>query len=474
MSLAPSTGLRRRLFGPTVAGWIAILGRVIGVAIVIPIAFRTLSPPDTVLWLFFTTAVNFQAILDFGHNITFARFIAYARAKSGQPQPGAAAVALPTLPVLLNIIGSAYLRVTAGTALVAGLILSWMARQPIAASSHPLQHWLVWSVVCASLIIQTYGGRFIAVLQGFERVAVQRWIEAGLGVISNVVAGVLLVYSKTLAPAAVGSALVGVGAACAYALASRRSTAGFSSSMPEFEPAALVDARRQIWHAAWRSGVGILCSTGLIQMMGLSVSNLAPPARAASFMFAMRIAQVISALSQSPFYNHLPTLARKFREHDMQGVKSDARSRMLSATLIVAMGFVTTGVLAPPVLQRLGSKTDFVELSIWVALGFAFLAERVGAMHMQLYTLGGRVIWHWVNGLTGMGMLAGTFLLYRSLGLIAFPLSMFAVYVAIYCSISIVRSYRLLGLEFLRFDAIASVPAASILALFALKVASTG
>lgn len=451
--------------GATTAGWISTLARVIGVALIIPIAFRKLTLEDTVLWLFFTTAINFQAILDFGHNTTFGRYIAYARATNNNVK---SLIEAPRIESLLHIIGPSYFRMTLGMSLIVIPILSYMVATPIGASTQQFAHWFAWAILCVSLVIQTYAGRFIATLQGFEHVATQRWIEAGIGVAANGLAGAFLWADGKLISAALSTAIVGIFGASIYGFAAKQVLRKRSKKFEALRPpdSELKLARQVIWSSAWRSGIGILFSTGLIQFLSITVSNIAPAAQASSFMFATRIAQVISTLSQSPFYSYLPTLARKFKEHALGEIQSEARSRMSAASLIVAAGFIGAGIFLPTFLRVTDSQTVFVSNSIWLAMGFGYLAERIGAMHMQLYTLSGKVIWHWVNGGTGIAFIIGAWLLFKKFELLAIPISMFISYTTVYCAIAIQRSYKLLNLRLWDFDLIATIPAALLLSAY--------
>jgi hypothetical protein len=461
-------GLRLQFVrGPTVAGWMSISARVAGVAIVIPIAFKVLSPADAVLWMFFTTALSLHGLLDFGHNSTLIRMIASARARGDASLIGVQQGRLyaPGLAVLIEIMPRIYLRLTLVMCGLVLLLLTPLIDAPITASSNPTAHWLLWLFAAMCLAAQVYGGRYIAVLQGFEKVATQRWVEALHAVASSLAAGLLLLslgrlFEPILAICISGLCAVLANRRYAQSLLARRH---IDRHMKEARDV----ARRIVWAAAWRSGVGVLCSMGLVHLLTMSVGSILAPAEGASFMFAMRISQVISSFSQTPFYAHLPTLTRKYKEKRLNEVRREAKKRVSAACLIAIVGVVLVGLLGPHAMARLGLKIPFLDQKTWLLLGSAILVERIGAMHMQLYTLGGKVIWHWVNGVTGAVILGATLLLLPGYGAVAIPAAMLLAYAAIYCSLTIPRSYRLLELKFSTFDRDACLPSIILLALYA-------
>lgn len=57
-------------------------------------------------------------------------------------------------------------------------------------------------------------------------------------------------------------------------------------------------------------------------------------------------------------------------------------------------------------------------------MGLAALVERIGTLHLQLYTTTNHIVWHVANGVTGIIPLCPIPLAYWYLGVIGLPLGM--------------------------------------------------
>ena len=188
-------------------------------------------------------------------------------------------------------------------------------------------------------------------------------------------------------------------------------------------------------------------SFGLIQASGLIYAKFATAVELTSYLLALRIIQIISQLSQPPFYSKLPQLARI----QMSGSKAEqisiAKRSMRYAHILFVLGFVAVGLGMKFMLQLIGSSAEFVSPLTWTLLGLAFFFERVGAMHLQFYSTTNHIVWHVANGVTGIIMIFMAVLFYKLLGVQGFPLAMLAAYLIFYCPYSMLHSYRAFGLD---------------------------
>ncbi|HMY00511.1 MAG TPA: hypothetical protein PKC44_12120, partial [Agitococcus sp.] len=95
---------------------------------------------------------------------------------------------------------------------------------------------------------------------------------------------------------------------------------------------------------------------------------------------------------------------------------------------------------------------------MWILMGAGYLAERVGAMHIQLYSTTNHIIWHIANGLTGCVMLVLSVILYGWLGAVALPLAMLVSYFCIYTPMAMTYSSRAFKFNIFNFELAVSFP----------------
>ena len=94
--------------------------------------------------------------------------------------------------------------------------------------------------------------------------------------------------------------------------------------------------------------------------------------------------------------------------------------------------FAITGILVPIFINLIGGNVKFLDMNMWVIFGFAFFFERFGAMHIQLYSITNKIIWHIANGISGSLYLLSSLLLYNFIGIISFPIGMLLGYLSFY------------------------------------------
>ena len=88
----------------------------------------------------------------------------------------------------------------------------------------------------------------------------------------------------------------------------------------------------------------------------------------------------------------------------------------------------------------------------WALLAAAFLVERFGAMHIQLYSTTNHIIWHKANGVSGSLYLIISLALLPFAGVNAFPLGILVAYLAFYSWYAPLHVYRAFRFDFWEFQ----------------------
>lgn len=441
---------------PTFTTWASLFARLGSVAVLLPLVLVRFTQEDVALWLLLTTIASLQVLADLGLSQTFARAIANARGGASLRQLSdlrRQADAEDCSPADMQARVIQTLEPTYRLAAVAFLLLlavvgTYFVTPSVLRSSGVNQGWAAWAIVAASTAVVVWGNAFIAYLTGSERVPLLRRWEAAFALAGLASAAAVLTLG--------GSLVVLVAVQQAWAVAAVLRNRWICRSDQRFMEAAGLgldpEVLKALWPNAWRSGVGVALSFGVIQLSALLYARLQEVGVVATYLLAMRLMQALSTIAQAPFYSKLPTLARlKAAGNDDELLRLASRG-MRGAHLTYCIGFLVIGFAVPPVLQVIGSRTEFASPQLWSLLGVAFFLERYGAMHLQLYSTTNHIIWHKANGLTGAGMLLLSLALYSMLGVLAFPLSMTIAYGLIYCPMALVHSYRQFKLKFWPFD----------------------
>lgn len=449
---------------PTLTTWASMAVRFSALLLVLPLALTRFSAAEVAVWQLFATVLMLMALLDFGLAPTFARMLALAR--GGAPLAGGSDRdgRRPTVSDtgrLLATLRWLYVRVAIAIVLLFATFGSVTLSGPIGQLAQPSQGWWSWALVLATSGATLLGQGYASALIGMDRTALLRRWEAlcGLGQIAT-----------SIAVLATGGGLIAlVGSYQAWAVfnawRNRRLLATLHPALFACPPARDRTVLAAVWPVAWRSGLGVLASHGLIHASGLVYAQLRPAAEVAAYLLALRFAMAVSQLSQAPFYTKLPQLAMLHAGGREAEKIALAQRGMRQALWVYAAGAIGVALAVAPALTVLGSKTPFVDGRFWATLALAFFIERYGAMHLQLYSLSNRIVWHIASGMTGVLSCLLVVPLHAVAGALALPLAMLVAHAVFYVPYSTWLSLRQVGRGWLAFERSAAIPPALAMAV---------
>jgi len=427
--------MTRLWHSPTLNTWLSLAIRLGGLAILLPLVLTHLSAPEVLVWQMLSTITMIVLWVDFGFSPTFSRVIAFGRG-GGTHADLAKAIGRENAPAkvdsspldLAAIFATQhriYLAISLAAIAIAAVFGTATLLRPVANLPSPQSGWIAWCLTMLTSQLMLLNGANASVLTGFNKVAWLRRMEALFGAcqiastsVAVVLGGGLIAITATYAFWIVPIFLVN-----RHAVQLLYREAGGTAGK-RFDPVVF----RLIWPAAWRSGVGILMSVGIIQSSGLIYAQFAAPAAAASYLLLLRLMTALGPIAQAPFYSKLPLYA------EMKGARRHAellRAVMRGMTLAhwtFVVGALSILYIAFPLLHYLGSSVPTPSFPMMATLFLAFFVERYAAMHIQVYSLTHHIVWHIANGVTGTLMIVLFFAFLPLLGPVAMPAAMLASY----------------------------------------------
>jgi len=459
---------------PTATTWGSYLSRSLTLLLVVPLILTRLSTADIALWYLFSTIIALQWLADMGFSPTFARVLGYALGGASPDQlkdlRHPVKEAISTTPNWQTIarVWATMRVVYRRLALIALVALStlgtWAVVQPIARSPEPQDAWIAWGIILLVSIVTLRGNAYSAYLQGMNQIALlRRWeslMNLGAIVTSFTVLllggglrGLVLAHQSWMALNVLRNRWL-----CRTIDGGRFKT--FTDRTIQAEVFAAV------WPSAWRSGLGIAMSYGLLQLSGIIYAQLGSTEQVATYLLSLRLLEMVSRFSQAPFYSKLPLLAQLRAQGNIDVQVQLARRGMALSYWTFVVGFAALGLCATPLLDLIDGNAAFADPLLWALLGMGTLVERYGAMHIQLYSTTNHIIWHVANGISGMIYLLVSVLLYQALGVYAFPAGMLAGYLGFYSWYSARHSYQTFKLRFWTFERTTALLPLSLLLIY--------
>lgn len=428
--------------------------------ILLPLILTRLETADIAIWYLFVTIIIIQNIADIGFSPTFSRVIAYAMAgassdylsdyrkidsikNSGMPN-------WETMEKICHAMHRVYLLLIFPLFILLLTLGTYSLIKPISHSHAPTSAWISWSIVVLTTTVKFYGNKYSAYLQGTNHIALlRRWeIISAIGAIVSGIT-VLSLGGRLLALVCSQQVWVLINMVRNRVLCGLVEEGRFNQFQSKVLDRNVVSA---VWPSAWRSGIGIIMSQGLIQVSGLIYAQHGSSSSVASYLLGLRFVHAISQFSQAPFYSKLPILSKLRATGNISKQIRLASGSMRLSYWTYVICFIFVSATATPLLELIDSNADFPEPLLWTLLGIGIFAERFGAMHIQLYSTTNHIIWHIATGGSGILYLTTCFFLYSHISVYAFPIGIIIGYLGFYCWYSAWHSHRAFNLKFWEFE----------------------
>jgi hypothetical protein len=457
--------------------WGNFLARSLSLVVLLPLIVSKLDASDVVVWYLFLSVITLQMLIDLGFTPTFTRVIAYGmggisskelvniRIRQLETNNDNFAPNWDTIIQVGATMKVIYKRLSVLVFVLALSLGSLAVWKSISESTVPHLAWMAWLVVVFTTTITLYGNYYLAYLQGVNEIArIQRW-QMGFGLASIATSSIVLFLGGNLLALTLSHQL--------WLLANVIFNRWLKNTVHHGQGKAISQITKLsphiwevVWPAAWRSGIGMLMSAGLINLSGIIYAQLAETAKVASYLLGLQIIRAIAGFSNAPFYSKIPVFSKLYALHSWERLTACAARGMRLTYLFFVVSFILFGIMADWLLELVGSHVNFPSSLIWCLLGLAFFFERYGGMHIQLYSTSNHIIWHVANGISGVIMIVISIILFPLLDVLAFPLSILAGYLGFFSWYAALHSYKEFKLSFWSFEKNVMLPPLSVALIY--------
>ena len=384
-----------------------------------PIALSIFTPPDSALWLVYLTFFSFILLFDLGFSPTFVRIFGYTLS-------GRKVIDLhQAFPVIAendcqnwteisdiyHFMTRIYLLLAGITILISASIGSYLVANTINSSLESELAWYTWTLIVLFGGGALYVTCYSAFLQGMNQVALVQRTQLLISVVQIATTALIMLSTRSIVYSAVNYQLWMI---VSGLLVRREAHKLYKTHVFSLKDSVIESTLRSlIIKGAWRSGVGIMMSTGVIHFVALTVASLSDAVQTVQYLLVLQIVRSMGAFSQVPFYSKLPLFSKLYAENNNKILFKKVSNSMRQVMLLYLIGSLALWFMGTWFFNFIGSQVDFPsgELLLLLILGFA--VERFSAMHMQFYSLTNHIIWHKINGITGFFIVFCTFFLFN-------------------------------------------------------------
>ena len=425
--------LRRWWHSPVLMSWLNTTARIFSLVVILPLVLHEFSPAEISVFYLFSSVVSMQLVVSGTFVHTFSRIINYVWAgadlshlarhyEEWRPRSGLVVIDKHLMSELLATMQRLFLVLALFSIPLAVVLGGFGLRKPISEVADPGRAWLAWGIVVLVSPLVIYSLQFNAFLQGVDKLALeQRW--AALFAIGGSLSGavVLLLNGDLLALIVVNQLWQVAGFIRLRWLAG---SIARSLGVPLGSGGSNREIMRVIWPTAWRSAVGIMSAASIPVVGSLWFAQVLPTKALAELLLGMRVMNIISEFCRPPFYSRIPSLNMMRAQGDLASLVSTAKRGMRVSYLTFVILFLLAPIVASLGLPWIGSQIDVPETDFWLILGAASLLERLGSMHIQIYSTTNEIIMHWLNGWSSLIAIALSIVLSPRLGGYAFAVGL--------------------------------------------------
>jgi hypothetical protein len=452
--------MRKIFSSATLMSWTSFLTKAAGVIVILPLMVTRFSTADVALWYIFVTAINFQILADLGVSSTLVRMFSYARSglatselknlQRQYTQETGRDYNWDTIKTIWQVMNFIYVRI--GLSLLVFISLtSYFLYHPILKSSDPARSAIAWVVIVVTSFIQLRYSTFSNYLQGMNQIALVKKWETFLNSFSIITNCLILYFGGDILILVISNQFWAIVTIIRDLSLSRSISAGRYKTLDtrSGKNAIVFDA---IWPSVWRSGIGVLMSFGVLQIINMVMASDGKSKVIASYLLGYNLMRQISVFSQVPFYSRIPLLAQLRAQGDITSfTKVISRGMNLSYWSFI-LPVIAVGAIGTFGLKYIHSHVNFPTLLLWGSLSLGILLERAGAMHIQIYSTSNKIIWHIANGVTGTLVILVCIALKPYIGIYSVTVAIIAGNLLFYTWYCMYHSYKEFKFNFFRLE----------------------
>ncbi|MEZ8675362.1 hypothetical protein AB6D13_18585 [Vibrio cyclitrophicus] len=423
------------------------MSKTLGLFILTPLIITNYGSEEVVIWYITITMTMIILMFDFGFTPTVIRYLIFSKENINSKRVDCKKIKvegliLPGIRLLEYthlIIKKLYFRISI-LALLSSIVLGGIYFNGfISSREDEFIYWVAWIIFSICISIRLWANKNIAILQSYQHYA----LTQRLMMISNLI-GITFAILSVLVGLELPYVIIVFQVFSSYYVYTIIKKKCELDNIPKTILNNLQSngdykiLSKSILLTSFKSGTGILLSTGVFQISILAMAKSYEPSVSASYMFMVQVIRSIGSFTQVPFYAKIP----KFNESYHKDVESSVLSKNImladtKALILMFFGCIVFGLYISSPLDIWKSIVPKQYLDLWLLLSIAFLIERQGAIKVQIYSITNHVVWHYLNGFTGIVFLILLYIVFGLDYIYSFPISIILSYSLIYYPISV-------------------------------------
>lgn len=385
--------------GASLATFFSQSSRIANGLIILPIALSNFGAEEISFWLILSSILGLQSFLDQGLTVTFTRYFSYQKdgIKRADDIKNTISGRVPEFWKLRKISAVIY---SIGAVIWFTCLLIYGFNQ-LNSQTFFEWKWIAWIVFSISTSLQFYNNKNIAMLEGSGLLTQIRTLDGIFNLLSLVVIIIFANYYNNVYVLIILQQCIMMGVFIKNFVISN----GYlikRGDRNEYTSSVSAADYLDVFRVSWKSGVGVMLSNGLLNLMIVSLTGLNGDSRVANFLLNLRIIQIVVQLSTSPFYSRIPQMASIYATGDWEKLNYLGSSAIRNSMFLYVVGGTFVLFIGNYLFQLIATSLTIEIGWVTLILFVAYYFERTGAMFLQFFSLTNKILWHVANGVTAL------------------------------------------------------------------------
>lgn len=452
--------LKNKIFkSSTLMTWFSFSSKILNILFVLPLILKNFNENELSVYFLFITIIATSNLLDFGFKSTFVRVFSFANAGldsldiiKDKPKVSNYGINWSLTERIFSSMKKIYIVISIMLILILSTFGTFLVTKSINLNLNPDSLWVAWIVIVITTAIGFYGKVYVCYLEGFNQIALIRKVEGYFSFITVFSKLVVLYYWPNILALIIVEKI--------WIIINLYRNIYLSKNINENKISTFkswgsdITFRKKLFSLAWKNGMSSFLTIGLTNFTGLIYAQIGNTSSVNSYLFALRILNLLRDFSKGPFYSKIPLLSKLRAEGKISELVLISKRNMTLSNGIFLIGSLLIGVFSNNLLNLISSNVNFIDYDIWILLSIAYIIQRYSGMHMQLYLTTNHIISHIVDLVSGIIFIIFTLICFGNLGLYSIPISMIISYLCFSTWVSAKISLKSIKQTFWEFDRI--------------------
>jgi hypothetical protein len=413
---------------PTLMTWGNMLSGSIKLLILTPLILRNYNVNEIALWYLLLTVNTFAIVIDFGFYPTFSRVVSYAFNGLSDLDNIDGNHSFDKDKPNWDLMGKIYGTINS-TYLLLGIIVFFVVfgfsyfsiSEIINRTQNHTELWLAYFFYILSVFVSFYAKKFDAVIIGTNNIAIiNRWDIINTLIVTFT--SIAIVFFKlSLFWLSVNQLFFAVVLVLRDFYIERKICNG------QFKMFHFFSFDKQIfrwcWEPTWKSGVLILCSTGVNQASGFIYAHYSNSLMLASYLLSLKLISTVSQFSQAPFYSKLTIFSGLRVQNKIESLIDASAKSMKNSLIVFVIGASFLLLFGNYGLTLIGSHATLIDGRIMLLICWVLFLERHHAMHAQIYVTTNKISFFWSSIISAAINVMIIIILLPIVGIWSFPIA---------------------------------------------------